>query len=236
MKRLGEIKFRTFLGMDRLRKTSTPQDEEFGIINSTKKGKKVGTWDSYMDLDTTERSKLRALFGRSKGGKGKEWGEEIPLDSPRRENDSHGFAPPPPYYAAPSTANRIAGGVAGPSFRRADGHHALGDSKTKVVSMDGALTSPEFEPRTLRPPPRPYRAPASDSCIRPLQRVGISMGDEKDGRMVKFDDVYGEGGSNRMERAERKSLPDVPYSPVFGTLSLGYGDEGETRRVEHGWI
>ena len=246
MKRLGEIKFGTFLGMDRLRKTPAiePSDEEFDIVNPGKKGQKVRTWDSYMDLDTFERGKLRALFGRGKvgdgKGKGKEWGDEIPLGLPRREKDSHEFAPPPPYYVNSSAA-------AGPSFRRVDGHHALGDSKTRVISMSGqdsldAPTSPDTDPRprTLRPPPRTHRAPASDSCVRPLQRAGPGM-DSDEFRMVRFDDVYADfstrGMSGRMERLDRgKSLPDVPYSPVFGTLSLGHGDEGETRRAEHGWI
>ncbi|ORX35656.1 hypothetical protein BD324DRAFT_66901 [Kockovaella imperatae] len=162
--------------------------EEFDMV--TAKTKKPGTWDSYMDLDHADR-KGRDILPRNKG-KSK---------APDVESVSHGFAPPPPYYP----------GSAGPPIV------GLGDSKTKIVSM-GSPTSPDYQPRTLRPPPRPHRALASDQSIRTLHRVGQ---DSHGG----FDQAFDE---EEMRMGVRKSLPDVPYSPVFGAIN------GE--RAPHGWI
>ena len=188
MKRLGQIKFKTFLGMDRIRNTRE-YDPESDMV--TPKKKKVGTWDSYMDLESTRR--WRDVLRNKRRDK-------IPLEQ-RHEA-------PPPYYPSTPVALGSIITASGGTYGKVDG-----GTKTKVLAMDSP-TSPDYHPRALRPPPRPHRAPASDSAIRTLHRAGTG---------VRFDDVYGD--------SVRKSLPDVPYSPVFGTVDLGADG-----RAEHGWV
>lgn len=216
------LRLEKVLGLDRVR----PQKDAPRLMEEGEKKEK-------------ERKRLRELLliSRRKRQRGEEKSRTVEEDIPMTERmptiddataagaskgkweeaaggrQSHWFAPPPPYAstAEGSSSTSIIATSALRSERSvnfADREGSYPTFQTKIVSMSSP-TSPDFQPRALRPPPRRTDS-AGGGSVGSMHRVPVGQG-EKDGKEVD----------------RRKSLkrlwPAMP-SPVFG------------QRQGEGWI